>query len=215
MAFSVLLVEDDPVIAEMLGSFFRRESCESVCAADAAQAEAMLHARRFDAVVLDIDLPDGDGLALCKQIRTRHDSCIVMSTAYRDIDRKLEALTGGADDYITKPYDPRELLARIQLILRHREQPLRRLDFEIDDGAKRIYQRGEALKLTAAEYEILALFITRGQQVLSRYDIANSISAHRFESEPESINVLLSRLRKKIGAEHIVTLRGLGYKFVP
>lgn len=212
----VLLVEDDGTIAQMLCEFFDAHAVETVHAPDAATARALCKAEAFDAAVVDIDLPDGDGVALCGVIGAAQCCAVIMSTAYGDIVTKLSAFENGARDYLVKPYDPRELLARLKSLTAFEEPSRRSVGcFQEDADQKCIYRNGVRLGLTTTEYEILSVLLRRSGQVIPRMEIANSIEGHRFESDVQSINVLISRLRKKIGADHIVTLRNLGYKFVP
>lgn len=216
MPLHALLIEDDTAIAAMLCTFLGAKDIKTTAVHNAQQAREVLQTQRFDAVILDIGLPDGDGLSLCGEIHTRYALPVIMSTAQRAIDTKLAALQGCAADYLTKPYDPRELLARLHLVLgRTPEQAEKVGAFHLDDVRKVIHQHQQRLNLTGAEYEILRLMIVRSGHVVSRTEIANSIESHRLESDVQSINVLISRIRKKIGADHIVTLRGLGYRFVP
>lgn len=212
----VLLVEDDDAIAQMLCEFFAQHAVDAVHAPDAATASHFSMTESFDAAVVDIDLPDGDGIELCGVIGAAQRCAVIMSTAYGDIDTKLSAFGGGARDYLVKPYDPRELLARLQTLSGlDGKVPKCVGGFKDDAAQKCIYQHDRRIDLTTTEYEILSLLLRRKGQVVSRMDIATDIEGHRFESDIQSINVLISRLRKKIGTEHIVTLRNLGYKFVP
>lgn len=214
---TVLLIEDDQQIADLLQAFLEAEAIDVTVCFTTQSAKEMMRHKAYDAVILDLGLPDGSGLDLCGHIRSLYDVPIIMSTAQNAIDTKLSALTGGADDYLVKPYDPRELLARIHLILgRQPKTPENGVgSFLVDDERKQIVHHRQRLELTGAEYEILRLLIKRSGHVVTRTDIANSIESHRLESDIQSINVLISRIRKKIGPEHILTLRGLGYKFVP
>lgn len=215
---SVLLVEDDPVIASLLGDFFSQQGIGMILVESARGTIPALKKDSVDIIVMDIGLPDGDGLELCRAIRKQSDIPIIMSTASGAVDDKLIALKDGADDYLAKPYDPRELLARIYTILK-RTQPATSSThpFELDEAGRTILLNDSSLELTRAEYEILRLFLLHPGQVIPRENIANSIDAHRLESGVESINVLISRLRKKIETpeqRYIETLRGIGYRFV-
>lgn len=215
----VLLVEDDPVIAALLKDFLTQNSLQVSHVENIKSTLPHLDEYPTDIIVMDIGLPDGDGLELCRTIRRQNRIPIIMSTARGALDDKLSALQDGADDYLAKPYDPRELLARIYAVLK-RTQPDKALStrpFALDEAGRCITMDGQPLELTRAEYEILRLFLLHPGQVIPREDIANSIDAHRFESGVESINVLISRLRKKIETgshRYIQTLRGIGYRFV-
>jgi two-component system OmpR family response regulator len=215
-----LMVEDDVEIAELLSQFLSQNEIEVKHVIRPSEAMAVLHDKKFDIVILDLSLPEMDGLELCRKIRKITDVSVIISSARTDIGDKLQALDDGADDYLPKPYDPRELLARIKAIVK-RAQPEKVEEeptlFRIDEDARLIYFKNEVLQLTSAEYDILTLFLGRINHTISRIDIANSIDSHRFESGVESINVLIGRLRKKIESkpqEFIQTVRGIGYRFV-
>ena len=219
----LLLIEDDVQMAELLMRFLQKEGMHVVHATRPSQAMTVLNIEPFDLVVLDLSLPEMDGLMLCRKIREINDVPIIISSARTDLEDKLTGLENGADDYLPKPYDPRELTARIKTVLRRKgggtqDTPEQASRFRIDDASTQIFMDGEALKLTLAEYEILKLLINRPNRTISRADIANSIESHRFDSGVESINILVGRIRKKLDAEHfdtfIQTVRGVGYRFV-
>jgi two-component system OmpR family response regulator len=151
-------------------------------------------------------------------VRKVSDAKIIISSARSDINDKLFALENGADDYLPKPYDPRELYARIKILHARNKESDVDSKFKLDKNECIIYKDGEPLALTMAEYQIMQLFLENKKQAFSRSDIANSVDSHRFDSGLESINVLIGRLRKKVEKDykkpqHIKTVRGLGYKF--
>lgn len=219
----LLLVEDDVQMADLLMRFLRAQGMYVAHVTRPSQAMTILGIEPFDLVVLDLSLPEMDGLMLCRKIRELSDVRIVISSARDDLEDKLTGLENGADDYLPKPYDPRELLARIKTVLRRRS-----LDgksegksdsrFRLEEESTRIYFDGEALKLTLAEFQILKLLINRPNRTISRADIANSIESHRYDSGVESINILVGRIRKKLDPDNfdtfIQTVRGIGYRFV-
>jgi two-component system OmpR family response regulator len=218
----VLLIEDDVQMAQLLQRFLKEQGMYAAHVTRPSQAMAMLSVETFDLIVLDLSLPEMDGLTLCRKIRENSDVHIIISSARSDLDDKLTGLENGADDYLPKPYDPRELLARIKTVLRRRghaaEEPEEQSRFRIDEGATQIFFDGEPLKLTLAEYEILRLLLKKANRTISRADIANSIDSHRFDSGIESINILVGRIRKKLDPDNydafIQTVRGIGYRFV-
>ncbi|WP_345969154.1 response regulator transcription factor [Sulfurimonas sp. HSL1-6] len=221
-ATRLLLIEDDVQMAELLGRFLRQEGMTVEHVTRPSRAMKALETEPFDLVVLDLSLPEMDGLMLCRKIRERSDVPIIISSARTDLDDKLTGLENGADDYLPKPYDPRELMARIKTVLRRRgrsETETEELQsrFRIDEEGTLIYFDGTPLKLTLAEYEILKLMLRHPNRTISRADIANSIESHRFDSGVESINILVGRIRKKLDPEHfdtfIQTVRGIGYRF--
>ena len=216
----ILLIEDDSVIAALLCDFLSQyaDVRHFIYPLDALQC---LDEEIFEIIILDLSLPQIDGLKVCQMIRAICDSKIIISSARSDINDKLFALENGADDYLPKPYDPRELYARIKLLVQRQtnESETGSFTFYIDEEAQNIHKDTLELQLTKAEYEMMCLFIGNEGHTFSRTDIANAISVHRFDSGLESINVLIGRLRKKIEKEyknpqHIITVRGLGYRFV-
>jgi two-component system OmpR family response regulator len=218
----LLLIEDDEQMAQLLQRFLKEHGMQVAHVTRPSQALAMLAVESFDLIVLDLSLPEMDGLMLCRKIRESSDVHIIISSARSDLDDKLTGLENGADDYLPKPYDPRELLARIKTVLRRQgngtEEAEHESRFRVDDSATQIFFDGRLLKLTLAEYEILKLLLKNPNRTISRADIANSIDSHRFDSGIESINILVGRIRKKLDAENydafIQTVRGIGYRFV-
>ena len=220
-ALQLLLIEDDQQMADLLVKYLNKEGIGVTHLLRPSQALASLAVHHYDLIILDLSLPEMDGLDLCKKIREMSDVYIIISSARSDLDDKLQGLENGADDYLPKPYDPRELLARIKSVMKRsnhvivvEEEGL----FYIDDAATQIYKKGVLLDLTLAEFEILRLMIKNPNRTISRVDIANSMETHRFESGIESINILVGRLRKKIASQpldqYIQTVRGVGYRFV-
>ena len=214
----ILMLEDDEIIAKLLIRFLSQYArvTHKVYPLEALE---LLDEERFDVIILDLTLPQLDGLEVCKLMKKVSKAKIIISSARSDINDKLFALENGADDYLPKPYDPRELYARIKIL--HARQD--RSDdsnsaFRLDENACLIYKENQILDLTMAEYQIMQLFLENKKQAFSRSDIANSVDSHRFNSGLESINVLIGRLRKKVEADYkhpkyIKTVRGLGYKF--
>lgn len=218
----ILLIEDDEQMAALLMRFLQSQQMNVTHVIRPSLAMKRLQETGFDLIVLDLSLPEMDGLMLCRKIREISDVHIIISSARSDLDDKLTGLENGADDYLPKPYDPRELLARINTVLRRRgklteETPESASRFRIDEASTQIFIDGEALTLTLAEYEILRLLIQKANRTISRVDIANSIDSHRFDSGIESINILVSRIRKKLDPNNyeafIQTVRGIGYRF--
>ena len=215
----ILMVEDDEGLAHLLKRFMEDHGVSVTSVVKPSVALDILKSQSFDVIILDLSLPEMDGLVLCKKIRSFSDVGIIISSARGDIVNKLEALDTGADDYLPKPYDPRELLARIKVLHKRLSSDKDETNslFRVDENSTQIYHSNKALELTKAEYEILKLFLNNQNQTLSRVDIANSINSHRFDSGVDSINVLIARLRKKIEEtpqQYICTVRSVGYRFV-
>ncbi|MEF3192097.1 MAG: response regulator transcription factor [Campylobacterales bacterium] len=216
----LLLVEDDDEIALLLERFLTQYHIEVQIAASLEAARQALTKEAFDLVLLDLGLPDGDGLDLCRQIVSTWHLPVIISSARSDTSDKVVGLELGADDYLPKPYDPRELVARIHSVLRRsRSLPRQESLFQLDESKMVITLGGQPLDLTLAEYEILALFLKRPGFVLSREYIANNVSSIRWESSERSIDVVISRIRRKISdnpknPKYIKSIKGVGYKFL-
>ena len=219
----VVVVEDDPEIRSLLKDYLQRQGFR-VDAADGASTLDRLIAQSGepDLVVLDIMLPGEDGLSICRRLRAASRVPIIMLTARgEDIDR-IVGLEIGADDYLPKPFNPRELTARIRAVLRRLEGPTeprrRRLSvgsYIVDLDSRTVADaRGVAVDLTAAEFDLLACFITRPARVLSRDQLMALTRGRRAEALDRTIDVQVSRLRKKLetGPEPLIkTVRGAGY----
>jgi len=213
------MLEDDELIANLLIRYLSQYA-KVTHLIYPLEALELLDEEKFDIIILDLTLPQLDGLEVCKLMRKVTDAKIIISSARSDINDKLYALENGADDYLPKPYDPRELYARIKILHKRGANKEERGDskFQIDKKSCIISYDNKELVLTLAEYEIMQMFLDSPNQAFSRSDIANSISVHRFDSGLESINVLIGRLRKKVEPDYkkpiyIKTVRGLGYKF--
>jgi len=220
----ILLIEDDKQMAELLERFLVEQKLQVSHVIRPSQAITLLKVEKFDLIILDLSLPEMDGLDLCIKIREITDIYIIISSARSDLDDKLIGFENGADDYLPKPYSPRELLARIKSVFKrdsvfkNDEEECKQRRFCINEASTQINFDGVLLKLTLAEYEILKLLIHRKGQTVSREAIANSIDSHRFDSGVESINILIGRIRKKLDPNKydsfIQTVRGIGYRFV-
>lgn len=216
----ILMVEDDEVIAKFLGKFFDGSEYKYKHVIKPSQALNIIKKESFDIIILDLTLPEIDGLDLCKQLNSLTATPIIISSARSDINDKLIALEHGADDYLAKPYDPRELEARMKTVLKRvgKIAPDENAMFVLNEDSSEIFHNNQALILTPAEYQMLRMFLENPNRSISRADIANSIESMRFESGIESINVLIGRIRKKIEKnpakpELLKTIRGIGYRF--
>jgi OmpR family response regulator RpaB len=218
----LLLIDDDEQLGPPLAAFFKRFDFELQHAKRPSAGLALLRAGGFDAAILDVMLPEMDGFELCRTIRRESAIPIVMLTARGDVMDRVVGLELGADDYLPKPFEPRELLARIQTILRRSRpaafSPERRLNFEglTIDLDRRSVQRGDAaVDLTGTEFELLALLAAAPNKVFSRDDILEKLRGHSAEDiHSRAVDILVSRLRRKLEPlDCIRTLRNAGYTF--
>jgi two-component system OmpR family response regulator len=218
------MVEDDLEITQLLETYLKRYGLEMMSVTLPSVALEKLKIEQYDLVLLDLGLPEMDGLELCKLIKAEYPSLpVVISTARADVSDKVVAFDVGADDYIAKPYEPRELVARIQSILKRYSNfvttnTTKEL-FSVDKHKMQISKAGDVLDLTLAEYEIFALLLEQKYQVVSREYIVNSITSVSWGSNERSIDVIVSRIRSKIGdhpkhAIYIKSIRGVGYKYI-
>ena len=218
------MVEDDAELASVLIEYLAKFNIKVTNYEDPYLGLSALRVYDYDLVILDLTLPGMDGLDVCKQIVKNHDIPIIISSARSDITDKVIALELGADDYLPKPYDPRELEVRIKSILRRynhtvEEKQINKI-FMLDDNKKEITKNGAFIKLTAAEYEILSLLIKREGFVVSREDIFENSNLLTCDDENSgSIAVIINRIRQKIEENpkqpsFFITVRGLGYRFI-
>ncbi|MGZ5207555.1 MAG: response regulator transcription factor [Sulfuricurvum sp.] len=216
----ILMVEDDPDITTLLVNYLKRFGMVVHAVSTPAAGLDLLANDSFDLIILDLTLPQMDGLELCKQIRTQTNIPIIISSARSDINDKVIGLECGADDYLPKPYEPRELIARIKSVLRRYRPELKKKKslFILKEAEHIILHNNTPLSLTHAEYELLVLFILHPNQTLSRDFFIHHSEAISSESSARTIDVIISRLRYKIEKDpknprHIHSVRGSGYRF--
>ena len=215
-----MLIEDDQDITELLTTYLAKFDMEVTAFLEPQLALQNLDIDRYDLIILDLTLPFIDGLEVCKKIRQKTTIPIIISSARTDLTDKVIGLENGADDYLPKPYEPRELVARIKAQIRRytKSSNGQKSIFEMDTQNFCIYKRGEKITLTLAEFEIFQMLFERRGSVVSRDYIANNINAINWQSSERSIDVLISRIRKKIDetndneSSYIKSIRGVGYR---
>jgi DNA-binding response OmpR family regulator len=222
-AHRILLVEDDARLASMVADYLGEAGFRTLRAGTGAAAMQMVAAESFDAMILDLMLPDADGLDLCRKVRMRSDMPVLMLTARGDPLDRVVGLELGADDYLPKPFEPRELLARLRAILRRRGAPdsgpvLRFGRLEIDRGAREVRLDGKHRNITGHQFALLLALAERAGRVLSREALMDLTKGGELEDFDRSVDVHISRLRAAIEDDprhprRILTLRGAGYVF--
>ena len=222
----ILLIDDDAQLGAPLAAYFARFELQLEQAlrpsAGLAQLRAGSHNGGFDAAILDVMLPEMDGFALCRAIRKESDIPILMLTARGDVMDRVVGLELGADDYLPKPFEPRELVARVQTVLRRRsatpvplplaDGPLRFDGLVVDPTTRSVLRHAEPVELTSTEFDLLLLLAREPGKVFSRDDILNHLRGHEAELYTRAVDIVVSRLRKKLEPlDAIKTLRNAGY----
>ena len=231
MATRVLVVDDDAAVREMLAEYLGGHGYDVAVAADGAAMRAEIERAKPALVLLDVGLPGEDGLTLARYLRERHDVGIIMVTGAGDVVDRVAGLEVGADDYVAKPFDPRELRARVKSVLRRLEGKVEKRNAVADFvtiGACRLNLRsrqlcdakGRDIPLTAMEFALLKTFLDHPNQVLSRDQLLTLTRNREWEPFDRSIDIRIARLRRKVEEDpdrprSIKTVRGAGYMFVP
>lgn len=217
----ILLIEDDKEIGELLSEHLSGYGMSVTCAAKPSEAFDALKKDEFDLVVLDLMLPEMNGFEVCKKIKSEYALPIIISSARGNTSDKVLGLDLGADDYLTKGYEPIELVKRVEAVLRRYKKAGNDSDAEfiVDERAMTIKFRGEPLGLTNSEYELMKLFLASKGKALNRDDIANAIEFLNWDSTSRNVDVLVSKLRNKLGDDpknpkYIKSVWGIGYKFI-
>lgn len=221
----LLVVDDDTRLRDLLRRFLSERNYGVTAVADAAEARAHLAIMDFDLLIVDVMMPGEDGISLTRHIRETSDVPILMLTARGEADDRIAGLAGGADDYLSKPFDPRELLLRINAILRRRPRPVeedtprqvRFGDFLFDLERQELTCQGETIYLTTAEQDLLQALARQAGDAVSRDTLAETLG---LDGGARAIDVQMTRLRKKIEADprqprHLLTIRGTGYSLRP
>lgn len=217
----ILLIEDDSELAQLLSAALYEERIEVRIALTPLEGLTALQNEVFDALVLDLSLPQMDGLEICRVVRESIPHLpILISSARSDMNDKVMGFECGADDFLPKPYDPRELSYRLRAILRRGALVLETSTlFSIDEDKHEVSRANVPLRLTQAEYDIVRYMLKKEGFVISREELLLNIGSIKYESSLKSIDVIMGRIRQKIGDDtknprYILSIRGVGYKFV-
>jgi DNA-binding response OmpR family regulator len=223
VAERVLLIEDDARLAGMVSEYLGKAGYRVTAAASGGHGLERLAAEPYDALVLDLSLPDMDGLEVCRRLRARWDLPVLMLTARGDATDRIVGLELGADDYLSKPFEPRELLARLKAILRRgkaqaKASVLRFGRLEIDRDARAVRVAGREASLTSFQFALLVALAENAGRVLSRDALMDLLKGARLEAFDRSIDVHVSRIRAAIEDDpkkprRVITVRGAGYVF--
>jgi DNA-binding response OmpR family regulator len=223
---TVLVVDDEPIVRDVIVRYLRRDGFTTLEAGDGARARELIEAGDLGLVVLDLMLPGEDGLELCRWIRSRSDLPVIMLTARGEEADRIVGLELGADDYVTKPFSPRELAARVRTVLRRADgasAPPERLafaDVALDGASREVTKAGNVVALTAREFDLLWFLVSNPRRVFSRSHLMDRVWGHSVALDTGTVTVHIRRLREKLETDpaqpaHLQTVWGVGYRFDP
>jgi two-component system response regulator ResD len=222
----VLVVDDEPIVRDVVVRYLENAGFSTMQAGDGLSARALLQTKSPSAVVLDLMMPGMDGLELCRWIRSRSDVPVIMLTALGEEADRIVGLELGADDYITKPFSPRELTIRVKTVLRRTTVGAAKAErivagaIEIDAATREVAKNGDAIRLTATEFELLWFLMSHPRRVFSRQQLMESVWGYQASFDTGTVTVHIRRLREKIEPvpsqpQHLKTVWGAGYRFEP
>ncbi|MGB3703228.1 MAG: response regulator transcription factor [Anaerolineales bacterium] len=217
----ILVIDDEEAIINLVTSYLRPEGYEIYTAADGVSGLQVFRAFNPDLILLDIMLPGMDGIELLSQIRRESDTYVIMLTAKSEEIDKIVGLSIGADDYVTKPFSPRELVARIKAAVRRMgngggSPDVSVLVFKhirIDTGRRKVWVGDQLIELTTTEFDLMKSLAEHRGLVLSREQLLENVWGHEYFGELRVVDVHIGHIRQKIGDEYITTVRGVGYRF--
>ena len=216
----ILVIDDEPGILKLVTSYLENEGYQVYTALDGPSGLKAARAYQPDLIVLDIMLPGMDGIELLSHLRRESDVYVIMLTAKTEETDKIVGLSVGADDYVTKPFSPRELVARVKAALRRiggaPRQSSSVLAFQhvrIDAGSRQVWVDGEPVELTTTEFDLLLALAEQPGMVFSRERLLEKVWGHDYYGEIRVVDVHIGHIRRKLGGEYIVTVRGVGYRF--
>lgn len=217
----ILVVDDEPDIYQLIKRFAQHDGYEAIGASDGLEAITLCHNNHFDIIIMDVMMPDMDGFTACKEIHKEKDIPILMLSARGAEYDKLLGFEVGVDDYVVKPFSPKELMARVNVIVnRHKSQDRTQAEIvlaglRIDTLGRNVFVDGTKTELTAKEYDLLMYFVENKGIALSRNQILNAVWGYEYYGDDRTVDWQIKLLRNKLGTYRgwIVTLRGVGYKF--
>ena len=218
----ILVIDDEPSILKLVTAYLNPEGYEILTAVTGTEGLKTARAMKPDLVVLDLMLPGMDGLEVLSQLRRESDVYVILLTARSEETDKIVGLSVGADDYVTKPFSPRELVARVKAGLRRARSGLGQADGEIlsfrhvriDTGSRQVFLDGELVELTAIEFDLLKVLAENRGRVLSREQLLEKVWGYNYFGEMRVVDVHVGHIRQKLGGEtYIATVRGVGYRF--
>lgn len=225
MSHKILLIEDEPDIRKTLEYNLSREGFDVVCASSLSEGKNYINTNQFSLILLDLMLPDGSGLDLCRELKTDSDkklTPIIILTAKDDEVDKVVGFELGADDYVTKPFSVRELILRVKAVLKRGNAKSENLevqrqfgDLVIDVDSHEVYVDNELVTLTALEFKLLRQLVDRRGRVQSRDQLLSDVWGYSADVTTRTVDTHIKRLREKLGAmgKYVQTIRGVGYKF--
>jgi two-component system KDP operon response regulator KdpE len=218
MSGRVLVCDDEPQILRALKVVLRESGFETIPATTAEEALDRAAIRPPDAAIVDLLLPDGDGIEVCRRLREWSEMPIILLSAVGDEDEKVRALEAGADDYVTKPFGPRELVARLQAAMRRAgrpaDEPAVRVDgLEVDLAARVVRVDGDEVHLTPIEFDLLRMLVRNRGRLLTHRALLVEVWGPEYASDTQVLRTHVANLRRKIGSGHIRTDPGVGYRF--
>ncbi|MGN0371907.1 MAG: response regulator transcription factor [Enterocloster sp.] len=221
----ILIVDDEPDIHRLICRYAQREGYETMEASDGTEAVKLCREHDFDIIIMDVMMPDMDGFTACREIKKMKDIPVLMLSARGAEYDRLLGFDLGIDDYVVKPFSPRELMARINVIVKRHSQKTAGTEpgkgqieigaLRIDTLGRNVYVEGEKTELTAKEYDLLIYFAENTGIVLSREKLLNAVWGYEYQGEDRTVDWQIKLLRSKLGncRNYIVTVRGVGYKF--
>jgi two-component system alkaline phosphatase synthesis response regulator PhoP len=216
----ILVIDDEPAILNLIGAYLKSESYDYNTAEDGISGLKAFRAFKPDLVILDIMLPGLDGIEVLRQVRNESEAYVIMLTAKSEEVDKLVGLSVGADDYLTKPFSPRELMARIKAALRRLQKSTtdsgRKVTvlphIRVDSGSRRVWVNDQEIDLTALEFDLLSVLAEHHGMVLSREKLLEMAWGYDYFGDLRVVDVHVGHLRQKIGSQYIDTVRGAGYR---